>query len=384
MSKFNDIPGVITESNIDLAVLKAQTIGNKYGKVILAPLGTGADDWVRLFAVLDVCAGKYPVELINGTWRCQSVQEIPSYTHLIGNSGVISKRIDSPYVGSQNLRVAYGGSTSPCAQQAYWTIGGSYRLIGNARGDGTKTPMIYDGAVKLWEGTNSTTWQSFDVSFQSAGTTLQLYCNTSSDGYAEFDNITVTNISTSAFIDQSPIKTNSVQATATKQPTYIVSGVNGQPIFRFDGTSDFLSSAFALDQPETIFIIVKVYSGATSGYICDGSNSDRCSLYYYNSNLYQYATSQGAVKALPRDAWHIVESVFNGANSTLTVDNGTPSTGNPGTASSNGIALGSMFNGAANCMNGDIAKVIIFKSTVEAFTRSRLSLLLMRRYGLGN
>lgn len=78
----------ITIADPTAAATEAAEIGALHGHVVLAPLGTGADDWARLRAVLVACAYKYPVHLAEGEWICDSVQLIPSGTTLIGSPGV--------------------------------------------------------------------------------------------------------------------------------------------------------------------------------------------------------------------------------------------------------------------------------------------------------
>jgi len=95
--------------------------------------------------------------------------------------------------GSQVLRVAYNGSTNPQARQVVLTVGKNYRFTGWARGDGSKQPRVLSADASItWTGTNSTDWQYFDVSGTATNINFDLRCVTTGAGYAEFDDIMVT------------------------------------------------------------------------------------------------------------------------------------------------------------------------------------------------
>lgn len=109
-------------------------------------------------------------------------------------SGVPTKVTDSPYSGLQCLRITSaagitGGVSQPLAREKF------YRLRGRARGDGAnKIPKVYLSGG-LWEGTNSTAWQYFDVvSVKSITPYYVLYCTTNDAGYVDFDDLTVVEV----------------------------------------------------------------------------------------------------------------------------------------------------------------------------------------------
>lgn len=106
---------------------------------------------------------------------------------------VLTKETASPHRGTQILRIAYGGTSSPSAQQlVVLIIGKSYRVTGWGRGDGTFLPRFIGANQALWSGTSSTDWQYFDVIFTAINnTSIALKTNAISAGYAEFDDIRV-------------------------------------------------------------------------------------------------------------------------------------------------------------------------------------------------
>lgn len=110
-------------------------------------------------------------------------------------SGSLSKQTTDPHGGSQVLRVAYNGTSSPGAAQAILTNGKRYRITGYFRGDGTFAPRVLHGGTVGTTGTSSTTWQSFDITvIPTGGVNLELRSLATSAGYAEFDDVTVTEL----------------------------------------------------------------------------------------------------------------------------------------------------------------------------------------------
>lgn len=105
------------------------------------------------------------------------------------NDAILTKETTTPYRGVQCLRVAYGGLSNPRAKQTTLTANKFYRLTGVARGDGTTYPSIQWGSG-VWNGTTSSSWQSFDLVIRPSTTALYLY-GIGSSGYADFDNLRV-------------------------------------------------------------------------------------------------------------------------------------------------------------------------------------------------
>ncbi len=108
------------------------------------------------------------------------------------NSATLTKQTGTPYAGSQVLRVARNGVSTPGAAQTVLSSGSVYRVYGYARSDGSATPIVRHGTTTIWTGTTSTTWQSFDVVFISGATDLRISTTTNTGSqYVEFDNVVV-------------------------------------------------------------------------------------------------------------------------------------------------------------------------------------------------
>jgi hypothetical protein len=145
-------------------------------------------------------------------------------------SATLSKQTSSPHGGSQVLRVAYNGVSSPGGYQSILSNGRRYRITGYFRGDGTFAPRVLYGGTVGVSGTSSTSWQSFDITISpTGGTNLELRSLATSAGYAEFDDVTVTEIN-----PLSGAPTGGVTLGST-------SGGHLTKAYTFDGVNDLLN-----------------------------------------------------------------------------------------------------------------------------------------------
>jgi hypothetical protein len=110
----------------------------------------------------------------------------------VANDATLTKSIDSPQAGTQALRVAYNGISTPGAYQTIVPVGKRYRITGYARGDGSFAPQITTGAgAAIVTGlTSSTSWQYYDVIFIAINSTIIFRSSATSAGWAEFDTMT--------------------------------------------------------------------------------------------------------------------------------------------------------------------------------------------------
>ncbi len=111
---------------------------------------------------------------------------------IAGASATLTADTTSPFDGTYSLKVAHNGTNSPYAYQAV-SAATKYHVTGVASGDGTFAPNIRDhGGTLFWTGTNSTSWQYFDLTYTSVGSRLDFVCGATGAGYCKFDNVTVT------------------------------------------------------------------------------------------------------------------------------------------------------------------------------------------------
>ncbi|MFA6504129.1 MAG: hypothetical protein WCT54_04325 [Patescibacteria group bacterium] len=108
-----------------------------------------------------------------------------------GAGAVCTKGTTDPKSGRQYLQVSGVAAFNDC-RQSVLTAGKRYRVTGWARGNGVASvPTISFGGSNLFVGTASTAWQKIDVIGVAANQLLRMYY-ASAAGYAEFDEITVT------------------------------------------------------------------------------------------------------------------------------------------------------------------------------------------------
>lgn len=118
-----------------------------------------------------------------------------SWTAVLSGT-TLSKETTTPQEGTQTLRVttttAFGR-----AEQYILVTGKKYRVQGYMRGDGSiGTPQISNSSTVITggTGTSSNSWQFFDLTFIAVNSAFSLNNNQSS-GYAEFDDVSITEVS---------------------------------------------------------------------------------------------------------------------------------------------------------------------------------------------
>jgi hypothetical protein len=132
----------------------------------------------------------------------------------VGGSATLTKETTTPHGGTNCLRVAYNGTSNPFAYQIPLTIGKTYRIQGWMRSDGSKTARIYnDGAMSV--DTASASWTEVDVTWTVTATNLRFYCLTTAAGYAEFDDITITEVGMDGYFDLANGVTGTIGAGCT-------------------------------------------------------------------------------------------------------------------------------------------------------------------------
>lgn len=111
------------------------------------------------------------------------------------NSATLSKQTTLPHGGSRLLRVSYNSVSNPSASQSILTVGKRYKVTGYARSDGSSTPLVKHGTdTIIWTGTTSTNWQYFNFEATAAAVNFLFGPNISAAGYAEYDDISVTEV----------------------------------------------------------------------------------------------------------------------------------------------------------------------------------------------
>ncbi|MDD5726288.1 MAG: hypothetical protein PHC53_02650 [Patescibacteria group bacterium] len=135
------------------------------------------------------------VPLVDGNMEAAG---IAAWLNVIGTT---SKSSASPHSGGQSLRItATGGVLAEAAQIGILQAGHVYRVKGWARGDGlagSVNVIIGGSGTTQPVATLSNTWQQFDITGLCSGAaSLYFYSAglTNNTGYAEYDDITITDV----------------------------------------------------------------------------------------------------------------------------------------------------------------------------------------------
>lgn len=176
---------------------------------------------------------------------------------------------------------------------------------------------------------------------------------------------------------------DATQGTGAARPTYKVAILNGKPVVRFDGVDDYLkTSAFTLNQPTHVFIVLTLIAQAASAYYWDGNGQNLMAAYQRLQGLMTlYAGGNGPEKTFGNGSTHIVSALYNGSSSELRFEGGAATTGDVSTSNAGGITLGARGN-VAVFANIDVAEVLIYNRALAADERQKCERYLGKKYGL--
>lgn len=159
---------------------------------------------------------------------------------------------------------------------------------------------------------------------------------------------------------------NPTQPTAGNQPAYVASGQNGKPIFRLNGTSQFLKVVFssALSQPYSYYVVAKsdvTDDGAFRNLVDDSDSTDRILIRKLNTGTPDdlQAFSGSSLSLGPTDTnWNLFGILFNNLSGATWRNGVSVASGAIGTSNADGITVGASSTGA-QWWDGDIASIVI-------------------------
>lgn len=204
---------------------------------------------------------------------------------------------------------------------------------------------------------------------------------------------------------QSVKKYNASQLINGKKPIHIKNAINGIPILRFNGSSQYFEIPYSkdLNGEFSIFAVVRTISSATAyGTIISSRNDEYGTthqgymIYSTPASLYQLWIGNGATSwgALPPsvdikklNTVEILSATYNGATSKLYL-NGTPSdpmtqTMSENTATNLRIGAGKNESSAPDYYySGDIAELIIFNRALNNDDRKSIESYLGKKFNI--
>jgi len=140
---------------------------------------------------------------------------------------------------------------------------------------------------------------------------------------------------------------------------------------------------FTRNQPRTVLMVVYPLSYTDNDFIDSGTVAE-CGVTQEGVTPAVGLNAGSAAAAnteLTLNEWHVICAIYDGANSSLTIDNGTPTTGDAGANNPGGIALFSNQAGSGY-FNGMIREYIDLPIALDALTRYNAIRALMQKYGV--
>jgi len=169
--------------------------------------------------------------------------------------------------------------------------------------------------------------------------------------------------------------------------------VGGTPIHSddgilFDGVNDMLKTAAiaALDQPTTVYIVVKQITWTIVDKLFDGVANDRGwlgqSTVTPSLRIYAGTTESSNYLYLPLDTWAIVRVCFNGAASYIRVNNENKLVASIGTNNLGGFTIGARGDGLSAFSHCQYKKIVLRDVAESAELDYQIHYHLRRKYGL--
>ena len=175
---------------------------------------------------------------------------------------------------------------------------------------------------------------------------------------------------------------DATQSVALTRPHYKTGIINGKAVVRFTTSNgSYLStSAFTMNQPSTVCMVVK--QADTGSYVyMDGSPNWSRVIGYFSPNVHVIGGVNLTQAITDPTAFAVICGVYNGASASINSYNGTTVTGNAGTAASAGVWLGCN-SGHDTCSNSDNAITVAYDSALSAGNRAKVEGCMAWTYGL--
>jgi hypothetical protein len=178
-------------------------------------------------------------------------------------------------------------------------------------------------------------------------------------------------------------ETWTINSTGSK-PAQIVD----RPSLLFDGAAHFMKcNAFTLNQPETIYLVAKQVTWTRNDEIFDG-NADGFAGALVQYDLASPKLSLFAGTALSAENTNlalgsngVICAVFNGASSSLQINNTTATSGSIGTQNMSGFTLGAARDNTAHS-NIQAYEALIYNVAHDSATRANIIRALMSKHGV--
>ncbi|MBR9683532.1 PGF-pre-PGF domain-containing protein, partial [Candidatus Woesearchaeota archaeon] len=297
----------------------------------------------------------------------------------------------SSYDG-QSLAVVASSAQYPSASQTVLTVGRRYRVRGAAYAITEASlhwPDVRHNSNVLWTGSNSATWQEFDVDFVAEATSIEFRAAAFLTGEAGvlFDNVSVEEVQSIAVLNMPFERISDSVFNATKDYSdsnnngseqggvtwNATGGHDGKGAFEFDGVDDRITTPFNpidLSNDFTITFWQKGDTDHTDKFLsADDGGTDR---FYIddNSGTYRVAISDftNTTSIAVDGNWHFISATIENGNSGKFYIDGTLETHSLITLElpDRNLVIGSNSLQTDSYVNGTIDDVMIFNRSLSA------------------
>jgi PKD repeat protein len=173
----------------------------------------------------------------------------------------------------------------------------------------------------------------------------------------------------SVWADQSGNKVDAKQASSGARPKLVKNTINGLPVLRFDGSSDYMScpSKFPVKSDFTIIVLARINNYSNYNTLI-GGNTD-LALWTVGSNKPSlwgnFASKVATLSAIPADFTVITATVnIKGRVASIYINDSLSNSGTDTIKNTDaGINIGAIFG--SSFLDGDIAEIIIYKRVLS-------------------
>ena len=172
---------------------------------------------------------------------------------------------------------------------------------------------------------------------------------------------------------------------AAGAPSYKEDVIGGQPVVRFDGVDDFMTSSYAdsISQPHEIYTVAQLRATTSElQWLHDGESSDEHIFRSNDNDTWESRAGTSSYTGSNSDTdVHVFRVLFDGSDSQFDVDDTTDGTGSVSVVTSNGMTLcarsDNNFNG-----NWDVAECLHYERPLTSQGRADLYSYVNTQYGI--
>lgn len=220
---------------------------------------------------------------------------------------------------------------------------------------------------------------------------LQWWLDASQGTYTDAGSTSATNgQGVQQWNDQSGNARHGTQTTAADKPLYITGAMNGKPVLRFDGVSDYLAfdGTFLVGTPYTILVVTQITSNQSDNWFVGGNGSTaNIDLRFGFSSTSNFRLAQGSNSLDAAQTASGVPDMYLGSLNTSTGrairKNGTLLATDSNTATIASFTSSNIGKkGSGNFFRGDLAEIIIYNKELTQLERETVQCYLSQKYSI--